>query len=54
MLKKIAIINLIIIFILPFGVFAQDAQELKAEREASKKLKGEHPLVNLMKTKIRV
>ena len=31
--------------------FAQDAQELKAEREANKKLAGEHPLVNLMKIK---
>ena len=50
MLKKLVIINLIIIFVLPFRVFAQDAQELKAEREASKKLKGENPLVNLMKT----
>ncbi|MFT3744788.1 MAG: DUF4962 domain-containing protein [Pyrinomonadaceae bacterium] len=30
---------------------AQDAQELKAEREASAKLKGEHPLINVMKTK---
>lgn len=50
MLKKLAIVNLIILFVLPFAAFAQDAQELKAEREASKKLKGEHPLVNLMKT----
>ena len=50
MLKNLAVINLIILFILPSGVFAQDAQELKAEREASKRLKGEHPLVNLMKT----
>ncbi len=32
--------------------FAQDAQELKAEREANAKLKGEHPLFGLMKTKI--
>lgn len=30
---------------------AQDAQELKAEREASAKLKGEHPLISVMKTK---
>ena len=50
MLKKFVIINLIILFITPFSLFAQDAQELKAEREASKKLKGENPLVNLMKT----
>lgn len=31
--------------------FAQDAQELKAEREGNKKLKGEHPLFELAKTK---
>lgn len=30
---------------------AQDSQELKAELEASKRLKGEHPLFELMKTK---
>lgn len=36
---------------LPFGALAQDAQELKAEKAASNKLKGEHPLFNLMKTK---
>ena len=29
----------------------QDSQELKAEREGSKKLKGEHPLVAVMKSK---
>lgn len=28
---------------------AQDAQELKAEREASARLKGEHPLIGVMK-----
>ncbi len=33
------------------SAFAQDGGELKAEREASKKLKGEHPLVALMKSK---
>ena len=51
MLKKLAVLNLIVLFALPLFVFAQDAQELKAERETSKKLKGEHPLVGLMKTK---
>jgi len=30
---------------------AQDSQELKAEKEAGKKLKGEHPLIALMKSK---
>lgn len=33
------------------AAFAQDKQELEAERKAGEKLKGEHPLVNLMKTK---
>jgi hypothetical protein len=51
MLKKLAIINLIIFLALPFGVFAQDKQELAAEKAANAKLKGEHPLFNLMKTK---
>jgi len=32
-------------------VFAQDKQELEAERAANAKLKGEHPLVELAKTK---
>jgi hypothetical protein len=31
--------------------FAQDARELEQERTASKKLKGEHPLVELMRTR---
>jgi hypothetical protein len=51
MLKKLAIINFIILFVLSFSVFAQDAQELEAERKASERLKGEHPLFELMKTK---
>ena len=51
MLKKIAIINFIILFTLSFTAFAQDKQELEAERIANEKLKGEHPLFELMKTK---
>ena len=31
--------------------FAQDARELQQERTASKKLKGEHPLLELMRTR---
>ncbi|MEO5859384.1 MAG: DUF4962 domain-containing protein [Pyrinomonadaceae bacterium] len=31
--------------------FAQDAQELKAEKEANARLKGEHPLVQIAKSK---
>ena len=50
MSKKTIIILLVLTFIVNF-VFAQDKQELEAERIASQKLKGEHPLVNLMKTK---
>ena len=30
---------------------AQDARELEQERTASKKLKGEHPLIELMRTR---
>lgn len=33
------------------GTFAQDTQELAAEKAASKKLKGEHPLVAIAKAK---
>src|SRR6267142_5506375 len=37
---------------LPAGpVCAQDARELEQERTASKKLKGEHPLIELMRTR---
>ncbi|HEY0431620.1 MAG TPA: hypothetical protein VGC61_07365, partial [Pyrinomonadaceae bacterium] len=32
-------------------LFAQDARELEQERTASKKLKGEHPLTKLMRTR---
>jgi len=34
-----------------FSVIAQDARELEEERATSRKLKGEHPLVELMKTR---
>jgi hypothetical protein len=36
---------------LSFAVFAQDAQELAAEKAANAKLKGEHPLVQIAKSK---
>ena len=36
---------------LAMPLFAQDARELEQERIASKKLKGEHPLVQLMRTR---
>jgi hypothetical protein len=51
MFKKIAIINLIVLFAFPPGLLAQDKQELEAERKASQKLKGEHPLIELSKSK---
>src|SRR5687768_10313642 len=51
MLKKTAIFYLAILFFVPSALVAQDAQELKAEREASQKLKGEHPLVGIARTK---
>ncbi len=37
--------------ILPASLFAQDARELAEERAASKKLNGEHPLIELMRTR---
>ena len=40
-----------LLFTFAFAAFAQDAQELEAERLASAKLKGEHPLVKLAKEK---
>lgn len=40
-----------LIILVAFAVFAQDAQELEAERAASAKLKGEHPLVKLAREK---
>ncbi len=50
MLKRIFTI-VVLISLLTVLVFAQDAQELEAERLASAKLKGEHPLVKLAKEK---
>ena len=50
MSKKTIVILLILTFIATFA-FAQDKQELEAERLASQKLKGEHPLISVMKTK---
>lgn len=52
-MKKIFVsIALVISILFSFWTSpAQDAQELKAEREDGKKLKGEHLLVGLMKTK---
>jgi hypothetical protein len=52
MLKKIFSYGLILtILASSFSAFAQDKQELEAEKQANAKLKGEHPLFQLMKTK---
>lgn len=38
-------------YVLPRVVHSQDARELEQERTASQKLKGEHPLIELMRTR---
>jgi len=48
-MKHFIVVLLLISFCLP--LFAQDARELQQEKAASKKLKGEHPLVQLMRTR---
>lgn len=50
MLKR-NIVLLIVFAFLSNCALAQDRQELEAERKASQKLKGEHPLIELMRTK---
>jgi hypothetical protein len=42
---------LLIAFTAAFSALPQDGRELKAEREASAKLKGEHPLIAIAKSK---
>ncbi len=42
---------LITAFLLTVAIFGQDKQEIEAEREANAKLKGEHPLVAIAKTR---
>jgi hypothetical protein len=37
--------------IFPVASLAQDARELEQERTASNRLKGEHPLIELMRTR---
>ena len=50
MLRNIFSLVLIFTFLSNFS-FAQDKQELEAERAANQKLKGEHPLTALARTK---
>ena len=50
--RKIFSFGLVISILLGFSTtFAQDKQELEAEKIANAKVKGEHPLFGLMKTK---
>lgn len=52
MIKKIISRGLIIMILAAsLPAFAQDKQELEAEKQANAKIKGEHPLFGLMKTK---
>ncbi|MEP6944301.1 MAG: DUF4962 domain-containing protein [Acidobacteriota bacterium] len=51
MFKKLEILALIVLVFVA-ATSAQDTQELKAEREASKRLKGEHPLVAIEKSAV--
>ena len=50
MTKKFGLVA-IVLSIFASAVFGQDSQELKAERDANKKLKGEHPLIAIAKSK---
>ncbi len=50
MVKKFALFALLIPFLI-FSIAGQDSQELRAERESSKRLKGEHPLIAIAKSK---
>ena len=50
MLKKLGVLTFIISMFVALTP-SQDSQELKAELDASKKLKGEHPLVAISKSK---
>jgi len=50
MSKKLGVLALVISICVAAGI-SQDSQELKAERDASQKLKGEHPLIAIAKAK---
>jgi hypothetical protein len=49
-LKKVCV-PFLVFLLLPCAALAQDAGELAAERAASARLKGEHPLAELMRTR---
>jgi hypothetical protein len=46
-----SILSVLLVLACVYPLFAQDARELKEEQTASKKLKGEHPLAALMRTR---
>src|SRR5436190_6134279 len=51
-MRKVLIAILLLSYAVPLSVTsAQDARELQQERAASNKLKGEHPLLELMRTR---
>src|ERR1051326_8917269 len=51
MLRAILTILLLACVLPPISMRAQDARELQQERTASNKLKGEHPLLEVMRTR---
>lgn len=51
MQRSFVVLTLFISLLAATTVFAQDAQELAAEKAANAKLKGEHPLVQIAKSK---
>ncbi|CAN5127253.1 hypothetical protein BH20ACI1_BH20ACI1_11880 [soil metagenome] len=48
--KYLSLGLILVILVMVFSAIGQDKHELEAERKANQKLKGEHPLVQLMKT----
>ncbi len=51
MYRRISVFTFLSFLLFANFLFSQDTQELEAERAISTKIKGEHPLINLMKTK---
>lgn len=50
--RSVLVVSLLLASIIsPARLLAQDARELQQERAASNKLKGEHPLIELMRTR---
>src|SRR5215468_4045774 len=49
--RKLTALTFVFVTLVALPVRAQDARELEAEKAKSNKLKGEHPLVELMRTR---